>query len=110
MHLSPGDETLPLYYGPTNKRSRQYWLRRVSSRTRCHAIKTLLRQRLPEKELGAFLKKNNTELKVVYRMVMKEYAVVPDALLKKTKELKKYFDISYEYVKTLKPKATKRSK
>ena len=43
-------------------------------------------------------------------MVMKEYAVVPDALLKETKELKKYFDISYEYVKTLKPKATKRSK
>ena len=65
--------------------------------------------RLPEKALGEFLKKYNTELKVAYGVVMKEYAVVPDALLKKTKELKKYFDISYEYVKTLKPKATKKS-
>ena len=65
--------------------------------------------RLPEKELGEFLRKYNTELKVAYGVVMKEYAVVPDALLKKTKELKKYFDISYEYVKTLKPKATKKA-
>ena len=65
--------------------------------------------RLPEKELGEFLKKYNTELKIAYGVVMKEYAVVPDALLKKTKELKKYFDTSYEYVKTLKPKATKKS-
>ena len=65
--------------------------------------------RLPEKELGEFLRKYNTELKVAYGVVMKEYAVVPDALLKKTSELKKYFDISYEYVKTLKPKATKKA-
>jgi TfoX/Sxy family transcriptional regulator of competence genes len=66
--------------------------------------------RLPEKALGEFLKKYNTELKVAYGMVMKEYAVVPDALLKKTSELKKYFDISYEYVKTLKAKATKKAR
>ena len=66
--------------------------------------------RLPQKQLEEFLKKYNTELKVAYGVVMKEYAVVPDALLKKTKELKKYFDISYEYVKTLRPKATKESK
>jgi hypothetical protein len=36
--------------------------------------------------------------------VKKDWVTVPDALLKKTKELKKYLDISYEYVKTLKPK------
>jgi hypothetical protein len=29
---------------------------------------------------------------------------VPDALLAKTKELKKYFDSSFEYVSSLKPK------
>ena len=33
---------------------------------------------------------------------------VPDALLKKTKELAKYLDLSYEYAKTLKPKPTKK--
>jgi hypothetical protein len=34
---------------------------------------------------------------------------VPDALLKKTRELKKYFDISYGYVGSLKPKPTKKT-
>jgi hypothetical protein len=66
--------------------------------------------RLPDKEREQFLKKYNTELRVAYGVVLKEYAVVPDALLKKTSELKKYLDISYEYVKTLRPKATNKSK
>jgi hypothetical protein len=35
---------------------------------------------------------------------------VQENLLKNTKELKKYLEISYEYVKTLKPKAQKISK
>jgi hypothetical protein len=39
---------------------------------------------------------------------MKEYAVVPDSLLKKTRELAKYLAISYDYAKTLKPKPTKK--
>jgi TfoX/Sxy family transcriptional regulator of competence genes len=42
--------------------------------------------------------------------IMKEYAAVPENLLKKTNELKKFLDISYEYVKTLKPKPQKKSK
>lgn len=42
--------------------------------------------------------------------VMKEYAIVPDALLKKTQELKKYFDVSVAYVSSLKPKPTKKKK
>jgi len=42
--------------------------------------------------------------------VMKEYVAVPETLLKNTNELKKYLEISYEYVKTLKPKAQKISK
>jgi hypothetical protein len=33
---------------------------------------------------------------------------VPDALLAKTKELKPYFEMSYEYAKSLKPKPTKK--
>jgi hypothetical protein len=43
-------------------------------------------------------------------MVMKEYAVVPDALLPKTAELRKYFEISYKYVSSLKPKPTTKKK
>jgi hypothetical protein len=42
-----------------------------------------------------------------YGIVRKEYVVVPDALLKKTKELKPYFDMSFEYVNSLKPKSAK---
>jgi hypothetical protein len=41
---------------------------------------------------------------------MKEYVAVPDALLKNTKELQKYLGYSYDYVKTLKPKATAKKK
>jgi hypothetical protein len=35
---------------------------------------------------------------------------VPDQLLGNFKELKKYFDLSYAYVNSLKPKPTKKSK
>ena len=41
---------------------------------------------------------------------MKEYAEVPDTLLKKTRELKKFFDLSYAYVGSLEPKPTTRKK
>jgi len=33
---------------------------------------------------------------------------VPDSLLRNTKELGKYLDLSYEYVKALKPKPAKK--
>jgi hypothetical protein len=36
--------------------------------------------------------------------------VVPDALLAKTKELKPFFDVSFAYVGSLKPKPTTRKK
>src|ERR1700683_4876765 len=60
--------------------------------------------RLPKKEVEAFLKKYKTNLFVSYGVVKKDYVTVPETLLKDTKTLKKYLDISYEYVKTLKPK------
>ena len=66
--------------------------------------------RLPEDEREKFLKKYQTTLFEAYGAVMKEYVAVPDELLKKTTELKKYFDLSYEYAKTLKPKPTTRKK
>jgi hypothetical protein len=64
--------------------------------------------RLPEPEREAFLKKYKTKLCEQYGTVMKEYVEVPNALLKKTQELRKFFDLSYTYVSSLKPKATTR--
>jgi TfoX/Sxy family transcriptional regulator of competence genes len=65
--------------------------------------------RLPEDEREAFLRKYKTKLAVQYGTVMKEYVQVPEALLKKTSELRKLFNLSYEYASSLKPKPTKRT-
>lgn len=64
--------------------------------------------RLPEDKREEFLKKYKTSLFEAYGAIMKEYVAVPDALLKNTKEPQKHLELSYEYVKTLKPKATKK--
>jgi TfoX/Sxy family transcriptional regulator of competence genes len=64
--------------------------------------------RLSKEEREAFLEKYNTTLYESYGAIMKEYVTVPDELLQKTEELKGYLDLSYEYVKTLKPKPTKK--
>jgi hypothetical protein len=66
--------------------------------------------RLPDEERDAFLKKFKTRLCEQHGTVLKEYVEVPDVLLKKTRELKKYFDVSCAYVASLKPKATTRKK
>jgi hypothetical protein len=70
----------------------------------------MLALRLPPGEREAFLKKYKTKLCEQYGAVMAEYVEVPGALLSKTQELKKFFDISYDYVGTLKPKPTTRKK
>jgi TfoX/Sxy family transcriptional regulator of competence genes len=64
--------------------------------------------RLPEDKREAFLKKYKTTLFKAYGAVMEEYVTVPDTLLKNTKGLQKYLESSYEYVKTLRPKPTKK--
>jgi hypothetical protein len=64
--------------------------------------------RLPPEEREKFLKRYKTKLFEAYGAVMKEYVTVPDSLLKNTKELQKYFALSYEYVGSLKPKPTKK--
>ncbi|MFY9845802.1 MAG: TfoX/Sxy family protein [Terriglobales bacterium] len=66
--------------------------------------------RLPEDEREKFLKRHETTLFEACGVVMKEYVAVPEAMLKNTKELEKYLELSYEYVKTLKPKTTKKPK
>src|ERR1700753_1249259 len=66
--------------------------------------------RLPPEEREKFLKKYQTTLFEAYGTVMKEYVTVPDTLLSKTKELAKYFAISYQYIETLNAKPTTRPK
>jgi hypothetical protein len=64
--------------------------------------------RLPAEAREVFLKKYKTRLVEQYGTVMKEYVEVPDALLKKTAELKHYFEVSFAYVGSLKPKPATR--
>src|ERR1700733_12651828 len=66
--------------------------------------------RLPREEREAFLKKYKAKLCEAYGTVQPEYVEVPDTLLAATRELKKFFDISYEYVSSLKPKPTTKEK
>ena len=68
----------------------------------------LLSLRLPEDVREAFLAKYKAKLAVEYGIVRKEYVEVPVKLLAKTAELKPYFAKSYEWVKAMKPKPTKR--
>jgi hypothetical protein len=66
--------------------------------------------RLPGAEKQEFLRKYKTRIWEAYGAVLPEYVVVPDSLLAKTKELKTYFDASYAYVGSLKPKPTTKNK
>jgi hypothetical protein len=65
--------------------------------------------RLPATERDAFLKRYKTTLCVQYGVVMKEYVQVPAPLLKNTRALAKYLDMSYRYACSLKPKPTKKT-
>src|SRR5258706_3511279 len=69
-----------------------------------------LKLRLPKETREAFLIKYKTTLSKQYGVVQKEYVEVPDELLKKTSELKKFFALSFAYVSFLKPKPTTKKK
>ena len=64
--------------------------------------------RLPSGQREAFLKKYKTTLHEAYGIIQKEYVTVPGALLQRTEELKQYLELSYDYVKTLKPKPSRK--
>jgi len=66
--------------------------------------------RLPEPERDAFLKKYKTSLCEQNGAVLKEYVDVPADVLTKTQELKSFFEVSYTYVASLKPKPTRKKK
>ncbi len=66
--------------------------------------------RLPPGEREAFLKRYKAKLCEAYGRVQPEYVEVPDSLLAATGELKRFFDCSYNFVSSLKPKPTKTKK
>jgi TfoX/Sxy family transcriptional regulator of competence genes len=66
--------------------------------------------RLSNEDRENFLKKYPSAILVQFGVVMKGYVKIPDSMLSNTKELKKHFDLSYAYAKTLKPKPTTKAK
>jgi hypothetical protein len=66
--------------------------------------------RLPAGEREKLLKKYKAKLCEAYGRGQPEYVEVPDTLLSSTRELKKFFDSSYEYVGSLKPKPPTKKK
>ena len=64
--------------------------------------------RLSEEDRAAFVAKFRTKPVVMYGTVMPEYVAVPDELLAKTAQLKKYFDASVAYALSLRAKPTTR--
>jgi hypothetical protein len=64
--------------------------------------------RLSDEDRAAFVAKFKTKPVVMYGAVMPEYVAVPDALLSRTAQLKKYFDASVAYVSSLRAKPTTR--
>src|SRR5262245_39192316 len=64
--------------------------------------------RLSDADREAFVAKYKTKPVVMYGAVMPEYVAVPDELLAKTAQLKKYFDASFDYATSLRAKPTTR--
>ncbi|MEK6220880.1 MAG: hypothetical protein N2D54_01370 [Chloroflexota bacterium] len=66
--------------------------------------------RLPKEVREKFMIDHDTKLHESYGSIMREYVRVPEDLLVDTATLAPYLVISYDYVKTLKPKPTTKKK
>lgn len=66
--------------------------------------------RLPKARLTEFLSLYDTEKPEQHGTVMKEYATVPDDLLDDLEALRPWFQESYEWVGTLRPKKSRKKK
>jgi TfoX/Sxy family transcriptional regulator of competence genes len=64
--------------------------------------------RLPKNEKELFLKQYKTSLMVAHGTTLQEYVRIPENVLQKTEELKKYLILSLDYVRSLKPKTTRK--
>jgi hypothetical protein len=60
--------------------------------------------RLPKAEAEKFMKKHNTGFYFSHGAKMKDYVLVPDSLWTDNKLMVNYFEQSFAYVNTLKPK------
>jgi hypothetical protein len=60
--------------------------------------------RLPEKEKEAFIKKHKSAAAMQHGKMLMEYVEMPEKLMKDFAEVRKYFELSYAYAQTLKPK------
>jgi hypothetical protein len=68
----------------------------------------LMSLRLGKADQEAFVKKYKTGPSIQYGREMKDYVMIPPELLKQPAKLKPYFQASYDYIQTLKPKSTKK--
>lgn len=64
--------------------------------------------RLSKADLSDFLEKYDTQLMEQHGRLMKEYALIPAAVLEDTDLLSGYFQKSFDYVSGLKPKPSKK--
>lgn len=64
--------------------------------------------RLGKAEREAFIAEHDTALAVSYGAVMKEFVVVPDALLEDRERMMEYLDLCLAFVNGLKPQARKK--
>ena len=65
---------------------------------------------LPADRQAEFLLRYNSHIVEQHGRVMKDFVAVPDHLLARTTELQEWFDASYEWTGTRKPKPTTRPK
>jgi hypothetical protein len=66
--------------------------------------------RLSKEDRAAFLEEHDSELLRSYGAVMREYVTVPDDLLPQTDVLAPWLEASYDYVTSLPPKPTTKTK
>ena len=64
--------------------------------------------RMSKEDREAFMEKFNVPLMEQHGRVMKEYVVIPDALLKDAGAMEGYLQQSHAYILTLKPKPTRK--
>lgn len=69
----------------------------------------VLALRLPAEQRDAFLDRYGTRLVEQHGALLKEYVAVPPDLLDRLEELRPWFDRSFEYASSLKPKKTTRT-
>ncbi len=60
--------------------------------------------RLPKEEAVKFMEKHDTDFYYSHGAKMKDYVLVPESLWKDSNKMVSYFEQSFAYVNTLKPK------